>query len=62
MTEEKLRAIQDIAAAIPGYDPALYDLGTRAPYLRGFEAMRAIALHAVQRMAAREPAADAGED
>ena len=42
--KETLRAIQ---AARPGYDAALYDLGTRDAYLRGFEDMRAKALAAV---------------
>ena len=48
MTEEKFRAIQYIKNAQPGYDPALYDLGTRSAYLRGFEAARAVALGALQ--------------
>ena len=35
--------------ARPANDPALFDSGTRSAYERGFEQMRALALHAVKR-------------
>ena len=44
---DRLNAIYIIEHAQPGHDIALYDLGTRSVFLRGFEMMRAIALNAV---------------
>ena len=35
--------------ACPSHDPALFDSATRSAYERGFEQMRALALHAVKR-------------
>ena len=44
---DRLFAIDIISRAQASYDPALYDLGTRPAFLRGFEQMRAIAKNAV---------------
>ena len=44
---DRLFAIDIISRAQASYDPALYDLGTRSAFLRGFEQMRAIAKKAV---------------
>ena len=44
---DKLFAIDIISRAQASYDPALYDLGTRPAFLRGFEQMRAIAKNAL---------------
>lgn len=56
---DRLYAIDVIKLAMPtSSDPALYDLGTRSAYLRGFEEMRAKALNAVNpkdRYGALEP-------
>ena len=44
---DRLFAIDIISRAQASYDPALYDLGTRPAFLRGFEQMRAIAKNAL---------------
>ena len=44
---DRLLAMDIILHAQASHDPALYDLGTRSAFLRGFEQMRAIAKKAV---------------
>ena len=48
MPSERLQAIDAIQFAKMPHDLALYDLGTRDAFIRGFEAMRAIAIEAVR--------------
>ena len=44
---DRLLAMDIISHAQASHDQALYDLGTRSAFLRGFEQMRSIALNAV---------------